>query len=167
MQLEMYAGDVQEQLVAAAQIGDDRVRDFAGKLAAAAAPAIQLVLLKAITAVAHEVTAALLDSPGAPAVSVRLDADDVEITVTTTAVEPASALRPDDVDTAARITLRLSEALKADVDRAAGRAGVSVNTWLVGAAISALEPTPGAALIAGRRERSAGHGHSITGWING
>jgi HicB family len=82
--------------------------------------------------------------------------------------EPA-ATRVDDGDASARISLRLPESLKADIEMAAAREGVSVNTWLVRAAGAALTtgrpgPGPGRADAAPRRGSNA---HHITGWING
>ena len=162
MELQSYTTQVQEQLVAAAGLGDERAQQTAAVLARAAEPAIRLALLAALTGVADEITAALLDVPGAPAVSVRLDGDTVRVDVRAAAPEVDEPARVDDADTSARISLRLSESLKADVDAAAARDGVSVNTWLVRAASSAL---------AGRGPRGAGtrgrDTHRITGWING
>jgi hypothetical protein len=43
-------------------------------------------------------------------------------------------------DTSARITLRLPEGLKVQVEAAAAREGVSTNAWIVRALARALEP---------------------------
>ena len=168
MQLDNYVHAVQAQLTAAAALGDDRVREIAATLAGAASPAVRLAVLNALAAAADEITAALLDSPGAPSVAVRLDTDEVRIAVTTTAADPAQPLRPDETDSTARISLRLSEVLKAEIDGAAAQAGVSVNTWLTRAATAALDSTfsdPGG--TADARHRSVSNAHHITGWING
>jgi len=161
MQLSPYVGQVQAQLAAAAALGDDTTRRVAEALAAAAEPATRLAILAAVTAAADEVTAALLDSPDAPSLAVRLDGDELRIEVRV--VEQHHDTPTDDADTSARISLRLSEALKSDVESAAKADSVSVNTWLVRAATRALAPS---------RARSAGwdtraSGHRITGWING
>jgi hypothetical protein len=171
MQLDTYVEQVQDQLSAAAALGDDRVREVAATLASAAAPAVRLALLGALAAAADEITAALLDSPGAPAVAVHLDTDEIRIAVTTGATEPTQPPRADDGDTSARISLRLSEGLKTDIDAAATRAGVSVNTWLVRAATTALgsasgDPHSGTG-GAGGSDRRGAHSHHVTGWING
>jgi hypothetical protein len=81
MQLQPYITQVQTQLAAAAALGDDATRAVADALAAAAEPAVRLALLAAVSAAADEITAALLDSPAAPRVAVRLDADDVRVEV--------------------------------------------------------------------------------------
>ena len=54
-------------------------------------------------------------------------------------------------DASARITLRLSEALKAAVEAAAAREGVSVNTWIVRALGRASSAQPTTVRRSGRR----------------
>jgi HicB family len=167
MQLDTYVQQVQDQLVAAAALGDDRVRELAATLASAAVPAVRLAVLAALAGAADEITAALLDSPGAPVVAVHLDGEDVRIAVSTSATESVQT-RTEDGDASARISLRLSEALKTDINAAAAQAAVSVNTWLVraattaiGSAFSASHDTGG-----GRGHRNT-NTHHVTGWING
>jgi hypothetical protein len=173
MHLDDYVRQVHEQLLATAALGDERTQQVAGTLAASAAPAVRLAVLAALSESADEITATLLDSPGAPVVSVRLDGDDVRIDVTSSEPGP-STTRADDGDASARISLRLSESLKSDVEAAAGRDGISVNTWLVRAANNALSPFwPGLggfdARSRGRAQgnRKGNNPHHVTGWING
>jgi hypothetical protein len=174
MQLEQSLRQVHEQIAATAALADENTQRIASTLASAVGPAVRLAVLDAVTAAADEITAALLDVPGAPRVGVRLDGDELRVDVTTTAPEPAPA-RAEDGDTSARISLRLSESLKTDVEDAATRDGVSVNTWLVRAATAALHTGwwPGAAAAAfaqGARPAGGarrGNTHHVTGWING
>jgi uncharacterized protein (DUF1778 family) len=168
MQLHPYVSQVQAQLVAAAALGDDRTKQTAEALTAAAEPAMRLAVLGAVTAAADDITAALLDTPGAPAVSVRIDGDDLRVDVRAAEV-PADAPAPDDADTSARISLRLSEALKSDIENAARTEAVSVNTWLVRAAARALTSVRGPRGDTGHGGGwdSRGNTHHITGWING
>lgn len=177
MELQSYISRVQAQLAAAAALGDDRTRATAEALATAAEPAIRLAVLAAVTAAADELTAALLDSPGSPAVSVRLDGDDLLVGVRSTGAAPAGPVGPaEEADATARISLRLSEALKSDIDTAARSDGISVNAWLVRAAARALHGSTAQAGShsggAGTWEaRGSGRGnarnpHHITGWIN-
>lgn len=171
MQLSQHLAQVQEQLRTAAALGDDRTQQIATALAEAASPAVRLALLGAVADAADEITSALLDFPASPAVAVRLDGDEVTVDVRSTEPEPAEELRRDDGDTTARISLRLSDSLKADIDAAAERDGMSVNTWLVRAASAALRQggnatTAGGGPDAGRRQRRETQ-HRITGWING
>jgi predicted HicB family RNase H-like nuclease len=167
VQLDTYVHQVQDQLVAAAALGDDRVREVAATLASAASPAVRLALLSALSALADEITAALLDTADAPAVSVRLDSDEIRVAVTATAAEAAEPPRADDGDVSARISLRLSEALKTEIDDAATRTGISVNTWLVRAATAALNsPSGPRGGPFGGRDHRPGNTQRITGWIN-
>jgi hypothetical protein len=133
---------------------------------------MRLALLAALSAAADEITEALLDSPGAPAVSVRVDGDDLLVDVRSGNGESVAPPVADDGDATARISLRLSEALKGDIEDAARRDSVSVNSWLVRAANSALTPQwgPGTRFADPRRQHGSGRsGNSqhITGWING
>lgn len=183
MHLDEHLTQVHDQLAAAAALGDDRTKEIASALATAATPAVRLAVLNAVSAAADEITAALLDFPGSPAVSVRLDGDEVHVGVRSVAGgadTPSTEPRRDDGDASARISLRLSEALKNEVDGAAARDGVSVNTWLVRAATSALHPGPFGGLGAGLfgsggpfgpggpgGGRRGEHSGRVTGWING
>jgi hypothetical protein len=175
MQTERYVDQVQTQLAAAGALGDDSTRAIVEALVTAAGPAIRLALLAAGAALADEITAALLDTPGAPVMSVRLDGDDLRAEVRhsdpagaagdtaagDTAPGDTAAAGPDDAENTARISLRLPNALKVQVETAARQDGVSINTWIVRAASSAL---PGS----GRgTRRASGHNHRVTGWING
>jgi hypothetical protein len=161
MQLSPFVGQVQAQLTASAALGDEATRRTAEALAAATEPAMRLAVLAAVSAAADEITAALLDSPGAPAVAVRIDGDELRVEVRTVEVaEPAPAA--EEAEASARISLRLSDALKADIETAARADAVSVNTWIVRAA--------GRALGASRHTHPETHSrnaHRITGWING
>lgn len=172
MRLEHHLAQVQEQLTASAALGDERTKEIAAALTTATAAAVRLALLHAITEAADEITAGLLDYPGAPGVGVHLEGDEISVDVRPTQlVDEAEAVRRDDGDPSARISLRLSDALKADIDAAAERDGVSVNTWLVRAASAALAPSPFGGLGPNRnpggRGRSRHDNQRITGWING
>lgn len=154
MQLDEHIRTVHDSMAASAALGDERTRRIADTLIVAADAAVRLAILTALASVADEITAALLDSPGAPAITVQLDGDDVRVTVVPTVVDAPASPRGDDGDASARISLRLTESLKSDVENAAAHDGVSVNTWLVRAAAAGL--------------RRPGHNPSrVSGWING
>lgn len=167
MDVDRFVSRVREQLAAAAALGDDRAQQVATVLAAAADPAVRLAIVGALSAAADEITAALLDSPGAPAVTVSLDADDIRVDVRAAASADDDATDeppPDDADATARISLRLTESLKTAIETAARSDGLSVNAWLVRAAtIAVARRGSGEAPFRGRR---AGVSH-VTGWING
>jgi hypothetical protein len=176
MQLDDILSGVRDQLAATAALGDERTREIAAALATTIDPSVRLAILAALNSAADEITAALMDFPGSPAVSVGLDGDAVHVDVHATAPAeppPSSAPRSEDTDTSARISLRLPESLKADVEAAAARENISVNSWLVRAISTALQPWPGAARFAawadaaGRRGGGPGGAHHLSGWING
>ncbi|WP_375478233.1 hypothetical protein [uncultured Jatrophihabitans sp.] len=197
MRLEPYVHQVAEQLAATAALGDDRTREIAASLAAAAAPALRLAVLTALSDGADEITAALLDLPGAPVVSIRLDGDEAVVDVRAGAVSAPADDEPAAEDAhggeaTARISLRLSDALKTDIDAAAERDGVSVNTWLVRvastavklgsagdfaaklAALGGLNGLGGHGGLGGfgaafgqQRGRNRNDSQRVTGWVNG
>jgi Ribbon-helix-helix protein, copG family len=154
---------VKTQLAAAAALGDDSTQRTAEALVVAADPAVRLALLNAVTAAADEITVGLLDLPRPPTIDVRLDADEIRIEVRTVAPVEVPVEVSDD-DNTARVSLRLPEALKAQIDAAARRSGVSVNTWLIRAAQQALSADTAAI------DQPAGlgrHGQRFSGWVNG
>lgn len=170
--LDEHVAAVQQQLTATAALGDDHTRDVAAALGNALGPALRLAIAAAVSAAADEVTAALLDHPGAPAVTAALDGADLRLEVRATDRagfdDPAPA--GEDGDANARISLRLPDTLKADIETAARADGVSVNTWLVRAAGRSLRMSGPAAAVQDAVTdaiRRAGNAHKITGWING
>lgn len=177
MQVEEFVIKVQSQLAAAAALGDDATRRTAEALAVAADPAVRLVVAEAVSAAADEVTGALLDYPGAPAVSVRIDGDAlrVEVRATSSVDGPdgygATGGPGEEAENNARVSLRLPDALKAQIESAARSAGVSVNTWIL-RAVSASLAAPGFPGGFGPFARRMGGwdqaaGRRVTGWING
>lgn len=168
MQLYPYTASVRAQLTAAAALGDTATKTIADALAAAAEPAVRLAVLEAVSAAADEITEALLDAPGSPAVTVRLggsdSADELRVEVRFAPVAeaaPAPVLSMEgEGENDARISLRLPDALKGQIETAARAEGVSVNTWLLRAANAALSPAPS-------YSRHGGNSGRITGWING
>src|SRR5579875_1098733 len=104
MQLQRHVAQVADQLATAAALGDDRTREIAQTLAAAAGPAVRLALLEAVTQAADEITAHLVDHPGSPVATVRLDGE--ELTVDVSATDPAGPddLRRDEGEPTARIS---------------------------------------------------------------
>lgn len=167
MQIDEHIALVQSQVAAAAGLGDERTQQVAAALTTAVIPAVRLAIMSALSAAADEITAALLDVPGSPAVAVALDGADVRIQVRTSEVAADTAPVSDDAEATARISLRLSEALKADVESAARGAGISVNSWLVRAASNAFNNATHATPSWGDQRRNPGSSHRMTGWING
>lgn len=163
MNVGPFVEQVKAALAAVAVLGEDATRATAEALIAAAEPAFRLALLNAVAAAADEITVALLDLPEPPAIGVRLDAEDVRIEVRAAQRVAAPVDVPDD-DATARVSLRLPEAVKAQVDAAARRDGVSVNSWLGRAAQLALSSGATPHDQPGGRGRSA---QRLSGWLNG
>jgi hypothetical protein len=119
------------------------------------------VLLDALSAAAREITRDLV--PGS--VDVRLRGREIEFVVTQPPADsdtdeaPAATVDLDDASTS-RTTLRLPDALKAQVDEAAAADGLSVNTWLVRAVAAALQPKRRRAA-----QRTLRTGDSFAGWV--
>ncbi len=150
----------------AAEAGGDEARALAERLIIPLDSATRLVLLEALSDAASEITSEL--APGS--VDVRLRGREPEFVVTlppteqsfedvaATRIETAGSGEIDETG-ASRTTLRLPDHVKARVDEAASREGLSVNAWLVRAVVAALEP--------GARDgrRGPSMGQQYTGWV--
>ena len=170
MDLGLYVENLQRQLAVAAEAGGENALAVIARLAAPLDSAIRLNLQDALTAAAEEITVEL--APGA--VEVRLRGRELEFVVTPPPGEvPAGeavdrdggtvGLQPVEGDegSMARINLRLPDHLKARVEQAAGRDGLSVNAWLVRAAAAALDRSDPDRRRGPQFSRGAQH---YTGW---
>jgi hypothetical protein len=132
---------LEEDLKRAAAVGGEETRRIADVLVEALGSSLRLRLLDALQQAADELTASL---PGA-SVEVRLQGSDPVLSMTVSGLGGMSS-SADSADRSeeevARVTLRIPEGLKAQVERAASRDGVSVNSWLVDAAAHALRLPP-------------------------
>lgn len=141
--LEAVAGD------------DDTSAAVAERLSQAVAPAVQLQLLDLLGQVALEVSAQLpsgrvdLQLAGRDAVLVYREDP--------AAASPSAAPPADDEAGTARLTLRMPDQLKNQVEQAAVIVGLSTNAWLVNAARAALSPVP-------PRRRGPGPGNRLSGY---
>jgi hypothetical protein len=126
MQMAPFLESLQSDLDSIASVGDDTVAQAAGRLSQAIRSSAGLRLLDFLSQAAVEISAQLPDGH----VEVRLSGQDPNlIFVQEERAEPTQAATDDAAS--ARITLRLPEPLKASVEGAAAREGVSVNTWIV------------------------------------
>ena len=160
MELSDYVEKLRGELASITRFAGEDVARAAELLTEALDSSVRLILLDVLSAAAADITARLDDT----VVEVRL-ADGEPTFVVTTAPpegeydEPAAAAAEGDPGTA-RLTLRLPESLKARVEAAAARDGVSVNTWLVRAAGRSLEAPARGRPATGRW----GPGQRITGF---
>lgn len=141
VQLTEYVDRLREELASAAEAAGGDVRDAAERLVAPLDAAVRLVLLEALAAAAEEITLDL--APGS--VHLRLRGRDPDFVVTPAtredrADEPTPPAAPDVDGPVARVNFRPPESLKARIEEAAVREGLSVNTWLVRTASAALDP---------------------------
>ena len=137
MQMAHHIHAIQEDLAAAASLaGDEATVDAGRRLTQALGSSLHLRLLDVVS----EAALALSDSvPGR--IEVRLAGRDPELVyVEEEEAEPEPTQPGADDSFSARITLRLPEGLKAQIEVAANIEGASVNTWIVRALQRGLEP---------------------------
>jgi hypothetical protein len=166
MELSPYVEGLRRELGSLTRFASDDVVQVADRLAEALDSSVRLTLLDVLSAAAAEITTRLDDA----VIDVRLSAGEPEFVVTPVPQPhqeqvsgPAPEAQTDEAGTA-RVTLRLSEALKNRVEARAAADGVSVNTWLSRAATRALDsPGPGPGPGQSGRSRS-GTGQRITGY---
>lgn len=175
MELDTYVGTVRQQLEAAAgSVGGDAADELVRQLTAALDPAVRLAIQDALTAAADEITVEL--APGS--VELRLRGRELSFAVTAPPEEDRTSAADDAVDddatfraissgdgadaAIARINVRMPEQLKARVEQAAEREGLSVNAWLVRAAAARVER--GDAPSRQRDRRAPKGAQRYTGW---
>jgi hypothetical protein len=126
MQLSQIIEALRSDLNAVAAIGDERTAQTAERIGVALEGSLALRLVDAFSAAALELNAQIPNGH----VEVRLAGRDPELVFVeeeTREAEPQSA----EEGATARITLRLADSLKDQVEAAAAAAGVSVNTWII------------------------------------
>jgi hypothetical protein len=123
MDLKPAVERLRGELLAVAAVGDEQAAAVAQRVAGVLDSALSLRLIELVGDVAAEVSGQLPNGR----VEVRLAGQDPELVYVEEAPPPAG----DEVGLTARITLRLPEGLKVRIEDAAGREGLSVNSWLV------------------------------------
>lgn len=137
-----YVHALREDLAAAAALADDEAtREAAGRLAQALEASLHLRLLDLLSEAALSLSSQV---PGR--IEVRLAGREPELVYV--ADEEAEPAAPADDALTARVTLRLSESLKAQVEVAAARESLSLNAWILRALARNLETR---SVRAGRR----------------
>jgi hypothetical protein len=149
MNLTLVIDSLRAELTAVAELGDERVGAVAQRLADTLGSSLRLRLLELLSQAALELSSKLPDGH----VEVRLAGQEPELVYVEGDGEPAAAAAE---ELSARITLRLPESLKASVEAAAAREGLSVNTWLVRALARAADGKP----RTGPGRRLTGYGRS-------
>lgn len=153
MDLTPYVDSLRRDLVAAAGAGGPEMRAAAERLTLALDASARLVLMEAVSQAAAEITTEM----PAGSVDVRLAHRELDFVVQTPAAPPLTPPAPpappapeevEEEGGLARVTLRLPEGVKAKAEELAGRAGHSLNTWLVNVVRHAIrEEEPGAVQV--------------------
>ncbi|HWQ23199.1 MAG TPA: toxin-antitoxin system HicB family antitoxin [Gaiellaceae bacterium] len=126
MHLEPHLQAIQHDLAAAAALGDEALAEAGRRLSEALGATLHLRLLDLLGEAALEIGAQLPSGR----LEIRLAGRDPELVVVPEeGPEPAPASSGE--EHTGRITLRLPETLKARVEEAAVREGISTNAWLV------------------------------------
>lgn len=186
MDLNQYVSNLGREFATLAEAGGEDARALVERLTGSLESAIRMTLLDALSAAADEITRDL--APGS--VEVRLRGRDPEFVVTPPPVRepheegagpslrsalansievamgvraPAESAPPEGEEGGtSRVTLRLPEHLKPQIDEAARQAGLSVNAWLVRVVSAAVAPGD-----PGRPTGRSGNqiGRRYTGWV--
>jgi hypothetical protein len=151
MQIDGYVQALRDDLARVAALGDESTARAAELLAVALESSLGRRLQEALGEAALELSGQLESGR----VEVRIAGGDPELVLVHD--EEVSPTESADEAFTARITLRLPESLKARLEEAANRHGVSVNTLLVQALQRHLEPRNASG---GSRRRLTGYGRS-------
>jgi hypothetical protein len=167
MELNPYLENLGRDLAAAAATGGPEISRAADLLAGALDASARLCLLEALSDASAEITSKLESA----SVEVRLRGREADFVVTPIAPVEEAAPQPagqpvsgDSGGDLARITLRLPEWLKQEVEEAASISGVSVNAWLVETIASAVKSGPSAKAVPFKPPPPGKPGRRITGF---
>ena len=148
MQLSPHVEALLADAAQIAAMGDEATAEAARRLSAALRPAAGLRLQDALAEATLELSAQLPSGH----VEVRLAGQDLSLVYVDE--EAAAMPAPAEEGLTARITLRLPEGLKAGIEAAAAREGLSVNAWIV----RALSRSTGGTTRRGPGSRLTGFG---------
>ena len=128
MKMSLVVEGLRSDVVSVGELGDDTVAEVADRIAALLGRSVPGRVLDLLSDVAAEVSAELPEGH----LEIRVAGDDVDLAY----VEDAPAVAPrgaegEGGELSARITLRLSESLKARVESGAAHEGISVNAYVV------------------------------------
>ncbi len=135
MQMAHHLHAIQEDLAAAAALAaDEPTAEAARRLSQALGSSLHLRLLDIVSEAAAELSAVV---PGR--IDVRLAGRDPDLVYVEEEEEPAPATATGEDALSARITLRLPESLKLQIELAATGENASVNSWIIRALARGLE----------------------------
>jgi hypothetical protein len=134
MQLETHIQSIQQDLAASAALGDEAIAEAARRLSEGLSATLHLHVLDLLGEMALELNGQLESGR----VEVRLAGREPELAFVAES-PPDSGEFGFGEEHSGRITLRLPESLKAGVEAAAAREGISTNAWLVRAIARVLD----------------------------
>jgi hypothetical protein len=123
MKMSLAIEGLRSDVAAVGELGDETVAEVADRIAAILARSAPSRILDLLSDVAAEVSAELPEGR----IEIRLVGDDVEFAY----VDERSHAPEPEAELSSRITLRLSDQLKARVEESAGSEGLSVNSWIL------------------------------------
>jgi HicB family len=126
LQLDDHIQAIQQDLANTAGLGDEATASAAQRLIETLGSTLHLRLLDLLGEATLEISGQL----GSGRVEVRLAGREPELVVITEEAEEDVRLAPGE-EYSGRITLRLPESLKVQIETAAAADGVSTNAWLV------------------------------------
>jgi hypothetical protein len=147
MDITRHVRAIQSDLEAAAALGDEASAAAGERLAAAVESSLQLRFFDVLT----EATLALNAQLSSGHIEVRLAGRDPELVLVDDRAGESEPLPAPGDDLSARITLRLPEALKSQIEVLASSEGVSANSWIVRALSRALGSQWGRTRSSGNR----------------
>ncbi len=130
MKMSLVVDGLRADVLSVGELGDDTVAAVADRIAALLGRSMPARILELLSDVSAEISAELPDGH----LEIRVAGDDVDLAYVEDAPAPPPGDGDDrdrDRDLSARITLRLSEGLKARVEDGAAREGISVNAFIV------------------------------------
>ncbi len=139
MDIARHIQAIQADLAAAAALGDEASAAAGERLAAAVESSLQLRLLDVLTDASLALNAQLESGH----VELRLVGRDPDLVLVDDRRGAEETVPAPGDDLTARITLRLPELLKAQIEAASGTEGISTNAWIVRALSRALDPRAG------------------------
>ena len=135
MNLTIVLEGLQQDLQGIAELGDERSAQIASRLGEVLGSNLRLKMLDLFSQVAVELSSKLPSGH----IEVRLAGQEPELVFVEAPGGDAGMVGE---ELSARISLRLPESLKAAVEKAADREGVSTNAWLIRAIARATESRP-------------------------
>ena len=154
MQLDTHVQALQAELASLASIGDEQIAAAAERLSQGLSSSLRLRLLELLSEAALEVGTQLPSGH----VEVRLAGQEPSLIYVQQDEAPTPPAGEDGLS--ARITLRLPDSLKTSIEAAAGRDGVSVNTWIVKALARGLSSAVSGGSSSRIGSRLTGYGQS-------